>query len=60
MLKAENENLKTENRQLQFDLGRLSCSSCGGSRDKLHLENSRLRQEVTESITAVDVLSKLI
>ncbi|KAF8048463.1 hypothetical protein N665_2505s0003 [Sinapis alba] len=46
MLKAENETLKTENRKLQFDLQRLSCSSCGGSRDKLHLENSRLRQEL--------------
>ncbi|CAN7031491.1 hypothetical protein IGI04_030970 [Brassica rapa subsp. trilocularis] len=46
MLKAENETLKTENRKLQFDLQRLSCSSCGGSRDKLHLENYRLRQEL--------------
>ncbi|KAF2620280.1 hypothetical protein F2Q68_00040323 [Brassica cretica] len=46
MLKAENETLKTENRKLQFDLQRLSCSSCGGSREKLHLENSRLRQEL--------------
>ncbi|KAL0641901.1 hypothetical protein Bca4012_066138 [Brassica carinata] len=46
MLKAENETLKTENRKLQFDLGCLSCSSCGGSRDKLHLENSRLRLEL--------------
>ncbi|KAL0854907.1 hypothetical protein Bca101_060059 [Brassica carinata] len=46
MLKAENETLKTENRKLQFDLQRLSCSSCGGSRDNLHLENSRLRQEL--------------
>ncbi|WZZ79370.1 hypothetical protein YC2023_099942 [Brassica napus] len=55
MLKAENETLKTENRKLQFDLQRLSCSSCGGSREKLHLENSRLRQEVTNQISAVDV-----
>ncbi|CAH8333157.1 unnamed protein product [Eruca vesicaria subsp. sativa] len=46
MLKAENETLKTENRKLQFDLQRLSCSSCVGPREKLHLENSRLRQEL--------------
>ncbi|KAJ0251294.1 Homeobox-leucine zipper protein HDG4 [Hirschfeldia incana] len=55
MLKAENETLKTENRKLQFDLQSLSCSSCGGSRDKLHLENSRLRKKLDRlhSITSL-------
>ncbi|CAH2078754.1 unnamed protein product [Thlaspi arvense] len=46
MLKAENQTLKTENRKLKSDLQCLSCSSCGGSSDKIRLENSRLRQEL--------------
>ncbi|KAG7536143.1 START domain [Arabidopsis suecica] len=53
MLRAENDNLKSENCHLQAELRCLSCPSCGGPTvlgdipfNELHIENCRLREEL--------------
>ncbi|KAJ4878086.1 Homeobox-leucine zipper protein HDG5 [Raphanus sativus] len=53
MLRADNDNLKLENSQLQAELQCLSCPSCGGPTvigdipfNELHIENCRLREEL--------------
>ena len=57
MLRADNDNLKAENSHLQAELRCLSCPSCGGPTvlgdipfNELHIENCRLREEVTPII----------
>jgi hypothetical protein len=56
ILRAENENLKNENYQLQAALRNIMCPNCGGpcimgpdmglDDHQLRLENARLREEV--------------
>nr|BAB10227.1 homeobox protein [Arabidopsis thaliana] len=53
MLRAENDNLKSENCHLQAELRCLSCPSCGGPTvlgdipfNEIHIENCRLREEL--------------
>ncbi|CAN8245805.1 unnamed protein product [Cochlearia groenlandica] len=53
MLRADNDNLKSENCHLQAELRCLSCPTCGGPTvvgdipfNELHIENCRLREEL--------------